>query len=139
MLLGPYPTQEAAILACGGCECQISVIVSGPCGLELSGGIVYSIGDQSLSVSAEDGCGCLTGVTVNGQSSSYVGEDGEPVTVEIEISDDCMLIGLEPPECIIPMFGVTQRSGSKVRMKLIPENVAKYLLFRRKRVGGAGK
>lgn len=147
MLLGPYLTMNAAINACSGSssscvtvDCEVDVNLVGECGLELSDGIIYSIGTQIVSVSSfTDDCECVLSILVNGFSVPYSATDGEVLTVTLLLNDGCFYDSVDTPACVLPLFGTKQVVGSKVRMRLLPENISKYLLARRRAAAVSGK
>jgi hypothetical protein len=158
MLIGPYSTFEEAFAACNGSSssssddssssssssgcssenCSADITLTGPCGLELSGGVVYSIGTQTVSVSNfSDDCECLMQIYINELPVPYDAYDGEALSITVSLNDDCHYSGQDNPICVIPMFGISQIKGSKVTLKLLPSNMLRYLLSRRKVKGAS--
>ncbi len=104
---------------CGGCPQYTFDVIITPlggegCGLEVTDGIIYSIGTQFISYTSEDPC--LGEVTINGETPPVLVEDGDIVSVEIDIKDSCCLVDIEGPICeeFVPAFAIRKINGKSV-------------------------
>jgi hypothetical protein len=92
-------------------SCSAEVTLSGDgCGLELSAGMIYSIGSQTVSVGINDPCGCIT-VTINGSPPPVAVGDGELIDAEFDYS--CEITEIDGPTCqnVIPLNAFMLEEG----------------------------
>jgi len=121
------------------CDCTISVeLVSGnQCGLEYTDGVAYAIGEQVVSHTLTDPCGCVDKVYINGEEDQALVGDGQVISVTID-APRCNLCG-NTSECqgaFAPMrnAGPTvlglMRKGNKMRLLLNPRKVREVAAHR---------
>lgn len=79
------------------CDCTVTVTLIAECGVELSGGIAYSIGTQEVNASIEDPCDCVpdNGLRINGFIPPTTVGDGEPIVVTIIPRPTCEICSQE--------------------------------------------
>lgn len=126
----PDPCNPPSSSSCSSESCVVSVTLTGECGLELSGSTTYSIGTQMVDAVVDDPCGCVDSVTINGAPPPVEVADGDEVSVSLELFPECYATGMSPA-CVLAMFGMAERRGSRVRMKLRTDNLAKFWAARR--------
>lgn len=76
------------------CSAELRLVPLGGCGcgIEVSGGIAYSIGCQHINyTSLVDNCNCIISVLINDQVPPVYLQDGEIINVSLEINPDCVL------------------------------------------------
>lgn len=73
---------ELRLIALGGCGC----------GIEVTNGIAYSVGCQYINyTSLIDECNCIENILINNQTPPVYLSDGERITVELELNNNCTL------------------------------------------------
>jgi len=88
------------------CGCFVSIVLNPTCGLELSNGVVYAVGEQSIGAEiVSDPCNCLKRVEINGQYPTAVCvPDGAVVSVTPVWNDACCVCEGDGPHCFIQPF-----------------------------------
>jgi hypothetical protein len=82
------------------------------CGIEVSNGIVYSIGTQYITFTSSSQC--LNNVLINGLEPPVLVNDGEQITIEPIIDSSCNLISVTNPTCATQqMFFLRNINGKK--------------------------
>lgn len=76
------------------CSAELILVPLGccGCGIEVSNNIAYSVGCQYITYSSfVDECDCILDILINGFIPPVYVEDGEPITIELEIKESCTL------------------------------------------------
>lgn len=84
---GEGTSSSATATSSSSCGCTVDVALTPMggtgCGLELSGGIVYGVGDQYIGYNLTDDCNCVNYVRINGEEPPVFVADGDPITVTV--------------------------------------------------------
>jgi hypothetical protein len=91
---------------CNCCEAPVIVDLVGTCGFELTGGLVYSMGNQAVDVDVTDDCGCIESITINGSFPPVYVLNKTLITISINLAVNCHPTEEDDPTCIVtaPMF-----------------------------------
>lgn len=117
-------------------SCTIEVVVTGDgCGIEVEGGVAYSVGNQFIDATANsENCECEFDLLVNDQTPPALVCDGDVINVTLEEPNSC---GCEEPtvECKTvgtPLFVTSRLKNGKIRLSLSANPIYKKLKIARK-------
>ncbi len=90
------------------------------CGIELAGGVAYSIGDQNVGAEYTDGCNIVNTVLINGGPAPAAVTDGQAIGVTFTTKNNGYICGASPPSCVQTTLSLQKATSGRLKLMLNP-------------------
>jgi hypothetical protein len=110
-------------MACDAPNCTVTIVLVAQggtgCGIEVTGGVAYSIGGQNISYTATDACGVISTVTINGGTPPVFVADGATITVGLTVVGAAEICSTDTVTCPMAMGMLFKPKNNNGKLSIV--------------------